>query len=820
MIKRNPACRALGLGALTLLFCLACTGEEPVKDDAPKVEKRLTRQLRPELLAPDNAVFYVSTSDIRRVKAAFERSAFKNLLAEDDILTPVTTAFGKLRDTYVKGDGTRSDAETKRRGEEVDLLLKLLPMLESQAAIAIDGDAAGLSNITAGKLPRFLLIASMPAGDAGLLRQQDIDQVFDNYRGRLTIDAHYRDFDSDRGNYRLHGLENTDLGIYEEWTFVENLFVYGQGKGVVSDAIGRFTDKKGVGSLALNANYQSAYKQVGRDEKGESLAYVQFDPRSFMSKENSANPWLQYVMSLSGSADPEYGQMAFGLTVGEGVNAAIREKLFVRTPPQKESSAKPTEGCKGVSSRFASGDELFYWATQANLYDFYSQNKELLGSFFGGSTQMEQKLSGAVGAKETPELKKKMDLFKGEFSVFADYSPRGAKLTAWSDLLNSFQLVLCLEVDRENPNIDAALKELMTKLESGTGVPYLTTNASGAIIHYQRGLAVGEDRATSNLGLRANMAATEAKNTPFFAAWAKIDLEVDAGSPQRHFVLLSDDLPSLRKAMAQRGSPRTSLAEDVRFKDVMKSFRESRSEIAYFDLAKLANVYNSLMPLVTKAELLDRDTVDKLPSINSLKPHLFPMAAARSSASNGSGVLTEFSSPTGNLSLAGLIASVAWPAINTQRQRGISEEVDGKFKQIMLYLQLYSADFDRFPPQLSDLLSTNYIDPKHITIFESPFNRGALQTPQDIDNPDLTNIIYLPNRTLLDLGNEIMAYERQPTRLEKGDGRLLYHVLSVDGRVRGMPKAALERALQNKFSSTMIGEKGKGATGTTPPKRK
>jgi hypothetical protein len=329
MIKRIPACRAFSLGALSLLFCLACAGEEPVKpdkDEAPKVEKRLTRQLRPELLAPDNAVFYISTSDIRRVKAAFERSAFKNLLAEDDILTPVTTAFGKLRDTYVKGDGTRSDAEVKRRGEEVDLLMKLLPLLETQAAIAIDADAAGLSGITAGKLPRFLLIASMPPGDSGMLRQQDIDQIFDNYRGRLTIDAHYRDFDSDRGNYRLHGLENTDLGIYEEWTFVENLFVYGQGKGVVSDAIGRFTEKKGVGSLALSANYQSAYKQVGRDEKGESLAYVQFDPRTFMSKENASNPWLQYAMSLSGGADPEYGQMAFGLTVGEGLNAPIRER--------------------------------------------------------------------------------------------------------------------------------------------------------------------------------------------------------------------------------------------------------------------------------------------------------------------------------------------------------------------------------------------------------------------------------------------------------------------------------------------------------------
>ncbi len=823
MIKRKPARWALSLGALTLLFCLTAVHrvvgvEEPAKDDGPKVEKKLTRQLRPELLVPENVVFYISTPDIKRAKAAYERTAFKNLLSEDDIIAPVTTSFGKLRDTYVKGDGTRSDPEVKRRGEEVDILVKLLPLLESQAAIAIDADAAALSGITSGKLPRFLLIASMPPGDAGALRQQDIETIFDNYRGRLTIDAHYRDFDMDRGPYRLHGLENTDLAICEEWTFVENLFVYGQGKGVVSEAISRFLDKKGVGSLALSANYQSAYKQVGRDEKGESLAYVQFDPHTFMSKENSKNSWLQYVMSMPNEPDAGYGQMAFGLTVAEGSAAAIREKLFVRTPPQKEGAAKSMESCKGISAKFVASDELFYWATQGALYDVYSRNKEVLGTFFGGVVPMELKLAGAVGAKETAEFKKKMDLFKGEFSIFSDYSPRGGKVVGWSDLATNIQIVLCLEIDRENPNIDAALKELMTKLESGTGFQYVTTNASGAIIHYQRGLAVGEDRASSNLGLRANMGNPEAKNTPFFAAWSKISTEVDAGAPQRHFLLLSDDLPSLRKAMAQRSSPRTSLYEDPRYKDAMKTFRESRNEISYFDLAKLASVYSSLMPVVTKAELIDRDTVEKLPSINSLKPHLFPMAAARSVASNGEGVLTEYSSPTGNLSLAGLIASIAWPAINAQRQRGISDEVDAKFKQIMLYLQLYSADFDRFPPQLSDLLSTNYIDPKNINVFESPFNRGSLQTPQDIDNPDLTNIVYIPNRTLLDLGNEIIAYEKQPTRMEKGDGRLLYHVLAVDGRVRGMPKAALERALQSKFSSTVIG--GKGPAGTTPPKKK
>ena len=113
---------------------------------------------------------------------------------------------------------------------------------------------------------------------------------------------------------------------------------------------------------------------------------------------------------------------------------------------------------------------------------------------------------------------------------------------------------------------------------------------------------------------------------------------------------------------------------------------------------------------------------------------------------------------------------------------------------------------------------------KRIGLFESPFNRGAIQAPQDVDNPDLTNMVYVPSHSLQDLGNEILMCEKQPTRLEKdigtGNWKLVHHVLQVDGRVRGMTKAALERTLQNKFASTKgadkLGGKPAGGTGAAP----
>ena len=798
--------------------CVSRAAEEgDAKPEAPI--KKLARQLRPELLVSESPFIYLSTPDVKKALQAFERTAFMGMVNEDEVNAPILAAFGKLRDTYVKGDGTRSDAETKKRNEEVDLLLKIMPLLESQLALAVDLDNTGMAGLTAGKLPRFMLVSAMPPGDAGGERQGQIEDVLESYRGRLTIDARYHDFDTARNSYAIHGLDNVELGTFEAWAFVENLFIYAQGKGQIEDAIDRYTTKKGVGSLALNPTYQGAFKQVGRDEKGEALAYFQIDPK-LVAADKIENEWAKLVIaSIAGAtSDGALPQIALGIQVGDGTNAPIREKLFVRGTDAK-NAARALEGCKGNSARFVASDGLYYWAKQGNFADSFNALKESVSSMYGSAAQslLEQRIQSAIGAKDPAEAAKKLELFKGEFSAFIEYAPRNQKFTAWSDLLSNFQVVLCMEIDRENVNYEAALKDIMSKLETGTGLPYVTTNASGTIIRYQRGAAPGEGP-TGPLGLRANLDVS-GKTTPFFSCWAKVDMDTDPGPVQRHFVLLSDDLPSMRKAMSQRSSPRTSLFEDAKFRDTLKSFRESRYHLAYLDTVKAVNIYSTLIPLVARAELVDREKLNKFPSAGALRPHLFPLVDADSRAPNGEGVLTEFSSPTGILPLAALITSVAWPEINFQRQRAISEEVDNRFKQIMLGLQLYAADFDRYPPQLSDLVgvgSAAYIDIKKLNIFDSPFNRGAVQSALDVDNSELSNLVYVPNRNMQDLGNDIMLYEKQPTRIERGENsKLLYHVMTVDGKIRGMPKAALDRALVGKFSST-TGGKSAGKDGTPP----
>ena len=169
-------------------------------------------------------------------------------------------------------------SEMHRRSEEADLLAKVTPLLDGQAALAVDADLPALSGVVDGKLPRFLLIASMPPGESGAERQLQLEQILDRYRTAQITDVHYLDFDSVVGRLSaMHGMENKDQGTYEAWAFVENLFLYGQGKGMVEDAITRFAEQNSSGSLALNPGYQAAYSNAGRDERGESLLYAQLD---------------------------------------------------------------------------------------------------------------------------------------------------------------------------------------------------------------------------------------------------------------------------------------------------------------------------------------------------------------------------------------------------------------------------------------------------------------------------------------------------------------------------------------------------------------
>ncbi len=797
-------------------FCLCRAAElaAPAAKDEPVRPPR--QQLKPDRLVADNVFLYISTPDLRKARTAFERTAFRALLKEDDIAQPLLETSGHLRDAYVRGDGTRSEAELRRRGDEVDLVQRILPLLDGQIALAMEGDPTSLEQLANGVPPRFLLVASLPPGEEGERRVHDIQTYLDRHRAAQGVDAHYIDREDRVGSYDIVRIENPDLHLVETWAFVENLFVYGQGKRIVEDAIDRFM-KNSAGSLARHAGYQSVYDQVGRDERGDAPLYVQMDIRPLGNVLANLSPVLQAAFQAKAETlEATRPHMALGMFIADGENAPIREKVFMRTNP--DAVQKKYGACNAASARFVQGDAIYFRAEQGCVADVYTAFLDGLkrSGVEGKDAQFNEYLRSALGvvnmqgapaAAEQPDVRDgivaKLGVLKGEMSIFLSYVAQPTrKMDQLSDYMEMLQPVFCLELNSDDPAAETGLRNTLNSIQQQTGQEYVQTGAGNAVINYQRGCAPREERASSTPnGLFTNLLTAEGdvSKFPFFAAHATVALDTEAGRP-RKFLLLSDSLNAIKKAVQQVQPQymRSSLAEDPRFKDLGKSFRESRFSMSYLDLPRLMTAYNTELPKIAKSKLLSRNLLEKVPSMATMKEHVFPMGWASTYLVEPAGVLTECASPLGNLPLVGLIGTVSWPTIVAQRQKAVSDEVDEKFKRIMLAMHLYAADFDRFPPQVSDLY--NYAK-KDLKLFESPFKRGALKTATDLDNPDLTNLIYVPSHSLQDLGTDILLYEKEPTRLiRSNDGyKLFYHVLTIDGKKSALPRSALERLLTGKL---------------------
>ena len=800
---------------LTLVWIGVCAqtraDDEPKKPEAPKWQ-----ELKPERLVSDSALLYISTPDFRKSRAAFEHTAFRGLLNEEEVSNLLISSFAKMQDVYIKGDGTRNDAELRRHRDEVELLQKVTPFFDGQLALAIDADSDIQGFISGGKLPRFLLIASMPSGDKGVERRRLLDDIFEKHRYEETQDAHYKDFDEKTGQYDVHRIENSQLGVSETWAFVENLFIYGQGKHVVEDAIGRFLNN-GTGTLLLHAGYQNAYQKVGRDERGEAQVYLQMDIHSLFKQ--------QLIPGAQKLADSEAPQIALGLHVGDGENAPIKEKILFRL--NKDSLPKTNEVCTAASARFAPSDTLFYSAQQSNLTQEYQSFLENVKAKSKDqpdkqnlATTINDRVKLAFGVQNDADLAGKMDIFKGELGLIVSNVPHpNLKMDKLADFLDILQPVIAIELDKNV--LDQSLNTLLTGFESKTGKLYEKINLSGIQISCQKDAAGGDDKSgDSQSGMFLNLfnPPGESLNTPFFAAYAKVELESG-----RKFLLLSDNLNALKK-IVQQSQPKfasTSLEQDKKFKNLTgaASFQESRRSINYVDMGQLLEMYNAQIPRLSKPGASRNDLLAQMPSVNALREHMFPMAWAVIPDTDG--VLVEFSSPLGIIPMVAASSAVAWPYINAQRMQAVSDEVDIKFKRIFLALHLYAADFDSFPPQLSILAHPNYIhepEPVHIVtaenpepahvdknkvdlnVFESPFKRAAVKTAADIDDPEKTNLVYVPNRSLQDEGDLILVYEKEPTALkfDRGEAKLFYHVLTIDGKKHVLSRKGLELRLSGK----------------------
>jgi hypothetical protein len=816
---------------VSLVFVLSAMSMRTHAEEPKPEPKASWQQLKPERLVSDGTFIYLATPDFKKARTAFERTAFRALLREEEISIPLLTTYASLRDAYVKGDGTRNESDTRRRGEEVDLLMKLAPLFDGQLALAIDG-GADTANMVKGTLPRFVFMASLPSGDEGEKRYREISSIMERHRSSQTTDPRFKDSDERLGNYDVVRIENTELALHESWAFCENLFIYGQGKKIVEDAIDRYL-KNSAGTLALHSGYQTAYDQVGRGEGGDALVYVQADMRPLLKQIGESSPIVKLLLDPKpGSLEANRPHFALGMHVSAGDKASIREKIFVRKT--KDELPKNTTPCTSVSARFAQSDSLFYKVEQNNLAESYKNYLSYLKMSTAASAGPEGKdpgfdrLKTSLGATTDAELASKLELFKGEMAMLVAFVPQpNLKMDSMLDYLEVFQPVFVAELDSDNAIAEQTAKTLLsTNVSRATGHEYIQTLTANVPMWHQKGAGPREEKAgTLPNGFFANLNTTaDAAIAPFFSAYSILTLDVDGGR-QRRFLLMSDSLNAIKKAIrqVQPENAKSSLAEDSKLKDVTKGFRESRNSLSYLELKKLVDVYSSELPRLAKTTSISSDLIEQLPSAGVLREHVFPMAWASSVVNDPEGMLIESNSPMGNLPMIGLVGSIAWPAIVAQRQKAISDEVDVKFKKIMVGLHLYAADFDRYPMQLSDVYK--YVN-KDLALFESPFRRGSVKQIQDIDVPDLTNLVYVPSRSLQDLGDDILVYEKEPTKLLRTrDGiKLFHHIITLDGKKTFVPTTSLERRLSGKAEllTTNIGEGPVAPTGkgSSPRRRK
>lgn len=800
---------------LSVVLCAWATAVHGVAgEDTPPVDappQKQWKRLTPDQLVSENSIFYIATADFTKAKKAFMRSAFFGLLSEDEMLRELRDIFSNLEKSYEQGTGAASEFEQARRRSELDMLKHVtINHLEEHVVLAVDVPptpvvVAGAPPPTTPK-PRFMVVLSIPAGEDAENKQLRLRDKFDNFASDMLRDSRFKDTQPPIrvGDYEIQELECKELDLHESWAFVENLFVYGQGKGIVQEAVTNYAQNRGRGTLSQSNGYHAAVSRVADNAQ----LYLQMDASAKIKAELEQRPNLKAVLApIMQNWEQNRPQVAMGAYVTEGDNAPIREKLLLRVAHKGQPAP-----CKNVTALLASSDALFYHAHQGTLADLL-RPLAALGAVVPaapvGTLGVENPTAGknvvklsnfmpllmrAVNAGNEDEVWKTLEPFQGELGVFMNYLP-GESLE--QNLQDVFQFVFALEV---RPQDLQAASDTLEKLKRATRLEYKKISWQGEEVYYQLGAKPDEAgrggrvvRMLDPILPFQTLPERSMEGTPFFVSYALIRVVPPTpGERERNFLLLSDNLQALQKAVQQSKVARQRLVDRKEFKDQVASFSDSRYAISFLDLPRLSDaLYHTIFPAMTRKRMLDKKDFRRLPPDNIVRKHMSPMAWASSAPSEGS--LYEFVSPTGNLTLVSLVGALAIPALNNANRDQVSKNVDRGFQEVGLAVHLYAADFDRFPQQLSELVPAYISFNDFRRVFNSPFNPDKVVRPQDVDDPEKTNLVYVPGRALQDLSKEVMLFEVQPTKIETTNFGIsvIHHVLRLDGKVRSASRQSL-----------------------------
>jgi len=742
----------------------APAGDEP--KDVP--QKRITKIPIDQVIS-EKASFYFYCGDIKKTIKAYQRTALAGLLAEGEMSHRLEESVRRLREAYLKGDGALTELAVTRRSNELDLLERLWDFVDDQAAFAILPSED--------KTHRFVVVLSLPLSQEDpkklpiLKTQPALMDLMERHQARHIVNPRFN-FESKRvGEYEVESLTCPELDLQESWAFVENLFIYGQGKGVVEDAI-KACVTKGPGTMIGNDGYNAAYSVAGTN----MLVYMQADPRELLKNSIASLAPLKKLTGLIDFDPTVMSNISIGMNVGEGENAPIIEKFLLKYA--NPALAPHGTATKAASVAFAAKDVLYYRVEQGSLGEWYKHMIEQVVLAKGPDLGEKQaptpaldfcdRVARTLNCASREELFKKLDIFKGEIALTFSMVPQERSP------VDQYPYVWAFEFPHENR---AQADDILNSLTKSLGF---------------------KDSQFNNVKISSTSQDLEKlpgkgkADSPVFAAFCIVELQ---GDTPRSFLLASDSVKALKKALlTARPSDKFRLDSRQDYKQMLSVFNESRHSLTYLDLPHaIQELFQTLLPSMIRSDEKVAKSLVGLPTDTTITRHLSsPMAWA--STTKPEGELVEINSPCGNLPLLAIGTALFLPILQQEEIKAVSKGQNDRLKEIAVRLQLFAAANDRFPASLSELADIN----SDLTPFASPFSNAVIHEAEDLNDQRKTNLIYVANKELQGRSNEILLYEDRPTQYDvttEGEVRMFYQAVHINGQVKFYPEPRLRKLL-------------------------
>ena len=453
-----------------------------------------------------------------------------------------------------------------------------------------------------------------------------------------------------------------------------------------------------------------------------------------------------------------YDEVAIGINiVGSDIRESISVHLSEKGLKEKLGSSTTSIKISGTLAKYMPSNTLFFYTLSWNPLNDY----EKWVSQGTAKNRWDSSLSSLLNNKKTLAQRLLSWTKKSKISIERSLLPA----------LNNEIAFGIIEPD----NLGASPEHIMIiKVKDPTAVETFLGKLPGVIRRTKNGINFTKTK-YSGTAVYKGVSTKKEETAPSIA------ITEDA-------LLIASSVITLRKILVQMQDGQETLVSQSSFANAASFFDNDASSIGYIDIKGIVNsLYAQLMnPQTAKTLGLD---IALLPPVETVCAYIRPMAWFTSSDNSGE-IKTSIRGTLGPVILStGAFIAIA-PTLMEYHDAQRRENAKNRLKEINLGIQLYAADFDKFPRRLSDLYPT-YI--KELSTFESPSHEGQIKEKLHIDTR--SGLTYITGHSLQDLSNEILLFEDS-----RGYGGIGRHIITINGRVKWMSEALFQMQINKENS--------------------